>query len=99
MNDEAREPSETNVGASPGAGPSAGDHRGTPRQTGRPRTVMYIVIGIVGFLLILLGIGVIPRLRNNQELAAAAQRAQNNVPSVYVVRPEQASDADLTLAA
>src|SRR5438093_4088382 len=61
--------------------------------------MMLIGIGIVCFFLILLAIGVIPRIRNHQELAAAAQKAQNNVPGVYVVRPQAASDADLTLAA
>jgi len=60
---------------------------------------MYVAIGMLGLFLILLAIGVIPRIRNHQELAAAAQKAQNNVPGVYVVRPQAASDADLTLAA
>jgi len=60
---------------------------------------MYRAIGIIGFFLILLAIGVIPRIRNNQELAAGAQKVQNTPPEVYVVRPEPASEADLTLAA
>jgi len=59
----------------------------------------FIGIGIVCFFLLLLAIGVIPRVRNHQALTAAAQKAQNNVPGVYVVRPQAASDADLTLAA
>ena len=70
-----------------------------PVQRSQTRTVMYVAIGMLGLFLILLAIGVIPRIRNHQELAAAAQKAQNNVPGVYVVRPQAASDADLTLAA
>src|SRR6266550_7307932 len=65
----------------------------------RTRTMMFIEIGIVCFFLLLLAIGVIPRVRNQQALTTAAQKAQNNVPGVYVVRPQAASDADLTLAA
>jgi len=65
----------------------------------RTRTMMFIGIGIVCFFLLLLAIGVIPRVRNHQALTTAAQKAQNNVPGVYVVRPQAASDADLTLAA
>ena len=61
--------------------------------------MMLIGIGIVCFFLLLLAIGVIPRLRNDQALTMAAQKAQNNVPQVYVIRPEPASEADLTLAA
>jgi len=61
--------------------------------------MMLIAIGIVWFFLLLLAIGVIPRLRNDQALTMAAQKAQNNVPQVYVIRPEPASEADLTLAA
>jgi len=60
---------------------------------------MLIGIGIVCFFLLLLAIGVIPRLRNDQALTMAAQKAQNNVPQLYVIRPEPASEADLTLAA
>src|SRR6266550_1837307 len=65
----------------------------------RTRTMMFIEIGIVCFFLLLLAIGVIPRVRNQQALTTAAQKAQNNVRGVYVVRPQAASDADLTLAA
>ena len=73
------------------------DARVAPRS--RTRTITFVGIGLLGFFLILLAIGVIPRIRNNQELAAAAQKVQNTPPEVYVVRPEPASEADLTLAA
>src|SRR5438132_2628137 len=61
--------------------------------------MMLIGIGIVCFFLLLLAIGVIPRLRNDQALTMAAQKAQNNVPQVYVIRPEPAAEAGLSLAA
>jgi len=58
-----------------------------------------IGIGMLGLFLILLLLGVVPRVRNNRELNVAAQKAQNTVPEVYVIRPEPASEADLSLAA
>ena len=61
--------------------------------------MMFIGIGAVCFFLLLLAIGVIPRLRNHQVLTAAAQKAQNTSPPVYVIRPQPASEAALTLAA
>jgi len=70
-----------------------------PARQARPRTMMFFGIGIACFFLLLLAIGVTPRVRNQQALAAAALKTQNNVPGVYVVRPQAASDADLTLAA
>src|SRR5438128_5733372 len=80
-------------------GPEAIPDDRPARPHTQTRTMMFIGIGSLGLFLVLLAIGVIPRLRNHQEVAAAAQKAQNNVPGVYVVRPEAASDADLTLAA
>jgi RND family efflux transporter MFP subunit len=59
----------------------------------------FVGIGVLGLFLILVAMGVVPRVRNQRELAVAAQKAQNTVPGVYVVRPEAASEADLTLAA
>jgi RND family efflux transporter MFP subunit len=59
----------------------------------------FIGITVVGFFVLLLAIGVIPRVRNHHELAAAAQKAQNASPPVYVIRAQPASEADLTLAA
>jgi len=61
--------------------------------------MMFIGIGAACFFLLLLAFGVIPRLRNQQALTMAAQKAQNNAPQVYVIRSEPASEADLTLAA
>jgi len=52
---------------------------------------------VLGFFLILLAMGAVPRLRNHRELAVAAQKAQNTPPGVYVIRPEPASEVDLSL--
>ena len=95
MSDQANQPSQTPE-------PERAEHASAsnrPAPRSQTRTVMYVAIGIIGLFLVLLAIGVIPRIRNHQELTAAAQKAQNNVPGVYVVRPQAASEADLTLAA
>ncbi len=95
MSDQANHPSQTPE--SERAEHATPPNRPAPQA--RTRTMTFIGIGIVCFFLLLLAIGVIPRVRNHQALTAAAQKAQNNVPGVYVVRPQAASDADLTLAA
>ena len=56
-------------------------------------------IGALAVFLILFAVGVVPRLRNSRELAAAAEQVRTTPPNIYVVRPERASAADLTLAA
>jgi RND family efflux transporter MFP subunit len=93
MNDEAHHPAQT---AESERGEAA---NGRPPPRGWTRTRLYTAIAIIALFLVLLAIGVIPRIRNNQELAAAAQKVQTTAPEVYVVRPEPASEADLTLAA
>src|SRR5437763_7012778 len=95
MSDEANHPSQT---PEPERGGEECGANGPTPQAGTG-TMMLIGIGVVCCFLLLLAIGVIPRLRNDQALTMAAQKAQNNVPQVYVVRPEPASEADLTLAA
>jgi len=65
----------------------------------RGRTMILIGIGAVGVFLVLFAVGVVPRLRNSRELATAAEQVRTTPPNVYVVRPEAASVADLTLAA
>src|SRR5215468_11732955 len=74
-----------------------GDRHLAPRA--RTRTIIVIGIGMLGLFLVLLLVGVVPRVRNNRELTAAAQKARNMVPQVYVIRPEPASEAGLSLAA
>src|SRR5882724_12686043 len=75
----------------------ATDARVAPRA--RTRTIIVIGIGMLGLFLFLLLLGVVPRVRNNRELTVAAQKARNTVPQVYVIRPEPASEAALSLAA
>ena len=58
-----------------------------------------IGLGVAVVLLILLAMGVIPRVQNTHALAAAAEGVKAAVPSVTVGRPAPASDAGLTLAA
>jgi multidrug efflux pump subunit AcrA (membrane-fusion protein) len=61
--------------------------------------VIVMGIGAVVLFLVLLLVGVLPRVRNQRELAIAAQTVQTAAPEVYVIRPEPASGADLSLAA
>jgi len=60
--------------------------------------MILIGIGAFGVFLILFAVGLVPRLRNSRELAMAAEQLRTTPPNVYVVRPEPASVADLTLA-
>src|SRR5437899_696407 len=76
--------------------PSPHDHPPPPVRT---RTIIVVAIGTLCLFLILLAIGVIPRVRNHRQLTAAVQTAKNTVPEVYVIRPEPASEADLSLVA
>src|SRR6266478_4482613 len=73
------------------------DERLVPRT--HTRTIIVIGIGILGLFLILLAVGVVPRVRTHRELVVAAQKAQNTPPDVYVIRPVPASEADLSLSA
>jgi RND family efflux transporter MFP subunit len=61
--------------------------------------MIIIGIAILGLFLLLLAVGVVSRVMNHRELVAAAQKVQNTVPEVYVIRPVPASEADLSLAA
>jgi len=61
--------------------------------------VIVIGIGALVLFLVLLLVGVVPRVRNQRELASAAQTVQTAAPEVYVIRPEPAAGADLSLAA
>jgi len=61
--------------------------------------VIVIGVGVLVLFLVLLLVGVVPRVRNQRELVIAAQTAQTAAPEVYVIRPEPASGADLSLAA
>jgi RND family efflux transporter MFP subunit len=96
MKVEANHPSEILEPKQEGREPAT-EARVAPRA--RTRTIIVIGIGMLGLFLILLLLGVVPRVRNNRELTVAAQKARNTVPQVYVIRPEPASEAGLSLAA
>ncbi len=70
-----------------------------PARRVRTRTIVFIGVGALAFFLVLLAVGAVPRLRQQRELALSTQRAQSTAPEVYVIRPEPASDAGLSLAA
>ena len=70
-----------------------------PAPRARTRSMVFIGIGALAVFLILLAVGVIPRVRNNRELVVAADRVRNTSPQVYVIRPEPAAAAGLSLAA
>jgi RND family efflux transporter MFP subunit len=65
----------------------------------RTRTMVAIAVAVLTLFLIFLAVGVIPRLRNNRTLAAAAADVRNAAPIVYVVRPQPAKEAGLALPA
>jgi RND family efflux transporter MFP subunit len=60
-----------------------------------------IVIGlaIATLFLLLLVAGIVPRIRSQRELATAAQKTQRTLAQVYVIRPQPAAEAGLSLAA
>jgi RND family efflux transporter MFP subunit len=70
-----------------------------PVTRARTRTMILVGTAALGVLLILLAVGVVPRVRNHRELSAAAQKARDASPQVYVIRPEAAAEGDLSLAA
>src|SRR2546427_8538611 len=70
-----------------------------PARRARTRSMVLIGLAIVGLFLILLVAGILPRIRNQRELAAAAQKVQTALPQVYVIRPQPAAEAGLSLNA
>src|SRR3989441_1352914 len=70
-----------------------------PARRARTRNMVVIGMAIVGLFLILLVAGILPRIRNQRDLTAAAQKTQAALPQVYVIRPQPAAEAGLSLAA
>src|SRR5713101_9387751 len=70
-----------------------------PPRRARTRTMVAVGIAALSLFLALLVVGSMPRLRNEHELAAAVQKVQTTPPNVYVIRPEAAAEAELSLAA
>ena len=58
-----------------------------------------IGVALLSLFLILLAIGIIPRVRNRRALATGAEDVRNAVPAVHVLQPAPATEAGLTLAA
>ena len=58
-----------------------------------------IGLGVAAVFLVLLAIGVVPRIRNRRALALAAESVKTAVPAVSVGQPAPAPEAGLTLAA
>src|SRR5882762_3455003 len=72
---------------------------GRPARRARTRSMVLIGIAIAGLFLILLVAGILPRIRNQRELAAAAQKTQSTLTQVYVIRPQPAAETGLSLNA
>ena len=70
-----------------------------PPRRARTRTMVAAGMAALGLIVVLLILGIVPRLRSGRELAAAARKVQTTPPNVYVVRPEAAAEAELSLAA
>ena len=69
-----------------------------PAPRARTHTMIVIAIAWLGTFLVLLVVGVIPRVSNHRALAAAAAGARSAVPGVQVLQPVPGSDASLVLA-
>jgi len=61
--------------------------------------MILVGLGALSLFVVLLVAGIVPRLRNDRELAAAAQKVESTPPNVYVIRPQAAGESDLALAA
>jgi RND family efflux transporter MFP subunit len=69
-----------------------------PVPRARTRTMIVIGVACLVAFLILLAVGVVPRVSNNHALVAAAQQVRTAVPGVNVFRPAAAPDSGLVLA-
>lgn len=69
-----------------------------PVPRARTRTMIVIGLACLVAFLILLAVGVVPRVGDNHALAAAAANARNAVLGVYVFQPTPALEAGLVLA-
>jgi len=65
----------------------------------RTRTMAGLGGVILCTFLVLLVVGAVPRIRASRNLAAAAQSVRTGVPGVYIVQPQRALEAELSLAA
>ncbi|HXB04569.1 MAG TPA: efflux RND transporter periplasmic adaptor subunit [Candidatus Angelobacter sp.] len=65
----------------------------------RTRSMIVVGLAIATLFLLLLVAGIVPRIRSQRELATAAQKTQSTPAQVYVIRPQPAAEAGLSLAA
>jgi RND family efflux transporter MFP subunit len=65
----------------------------------RKRSLVIIGIVLMSISVALLVTGMLPRVRSDRALAAAADEVRNAVPDVYVTQPKPAPEAELLLAA
>jgi RND family efflux transporter MFP subunit len=70
-----------------------------PARRARTRSIVAIGLAIAALFLILLVAGIVPRIRSQRELATAAQKSQSTLAQVYVIRPQPAAEAGLSLVA
>lgn len=70
-----------------------------PARRARTRSMIVIGLAIATLFLLLLVAGIVPRIRSQRELATAAQKTQSTLAQVYVIRPQPAAEAGLSLAA
>ena len=65
----------------------------------RTRTLISTGGIIAAIFVVLLLIGAVPRIRASKALVASAESVRTELPGVYVIKPQPAADADLSLAA
>ena len=70
-----------------------------PARRVRTRSMIVVGLAIATLFLLLLVAGIVPRIRSQRELATAAQKTQSTPAQVYVIRPQPAAEAGLSLAA
>ena len=87
----------------PNASPPGSDHSGAQATASVPqirtRAIAKIGLAFLALCMILLVVGVVPRMRNSRALATAAENVRNAVATVRVVRPQAAAETGLALAA
>jgi RND family efflux transporter MFP subunit len=65
----------------------------------RKRGLVIVGVVIVLTFIVLFAVGLLPRLRQGEALAASAKSVRESVPVVYVTQPKPAVEGDLMLAA
>lgn len=79
--------------------PRQGTSQTSHVQPARTRTMVFIAIALIVVFLGLLAFGIATRVMQSHALAAAANKAQNTPPQVFVVHASLATEAAFSLAA